>query len=640
MTLALAIEPGAAAVAAGGPADALGYALVYLLAAVVAVPLAKRIGMGSVLGYLAAGVVIGPAGVDLVGDTSEVMHFAEFGVVMMLFLIGLELRPRALWEMRSDVLGLGGLQVGLTAAAIAGLSMAVGLTPLPAVAIGLTLALSSTAIVLQTLSERGLSDSPPGRRAFSVLLFQDIAVIPILAALPLLAAPDAGAEAGASASHIADLPAGLQAAAILGTILAIVLGGRLLARPLFRAVASTHLRELFSATALLVVVGISLLMGFVGLSAALGTFLAGVVLAESEYRHELESDLEPFKGLLLGLFFITVGASIDFGLVFERPAFVCGLVLALVGVKGGILFGLTRLWKIPKATGTTLALILSQGGEFGFVLVATSRTLDIYDEPTGMLVTAVVALSMAATPLLLLLDEHVLQPRFAKGSDAPEREDDMPADRKPPVIIAGFGRYGQAAGRMLVANGIDITVLDLDPGTVDLLREHGMPVYYGDATRPALLHAAGCADAKLFVIATDSTTHSIRIAGAVRQHHPHVKIVSRAYDVRQAHILRGEGVDETVCDVNGGGLALGRASLIALGYDPYRAERAMKRFERHEGETQRMLFEALGDPTRTLQVARQRTADLGRLLEADSESEDTTRDSAWSTSAAIEAARD
>ncbi|MEM9801250.1 MAG: monovalent cation:proton antiporter-2 (CPA2) family protein, partial [Planctomycetota bacterium] len=603
-------------------------------------PVAKRLGLGSVLGYLAAGFAIGPAGFDLVGDASEVMHFAEFGVVMMLFLIGLELQPRALWQMRKDVLGLGGLQVALTTLAIGGGALAVGVDSRAAIAIGLTLALSSTAIVLQTLSEKGLADSSPGRKAFSVLLFQDIAVIPILALLPFLAAPDAAASGAAASSHIADLPSYLQAAIILATIVGIVVGGRFVARPLFRAVASTQLRELFSATALLLVVGISLLMGYVGLSAALGTFLAGVVLADSEYRHELESDLEPFKGLLLGLFFITVGASIDFGLILERPALILGLVLALVAVKAAILFALARLWRTPTSSASTLALILAQGGEFGFVLVATSRSLDIYDEPTGQIVTAVVALSMAMTPLLLLLDDRVLQKRFHDSGNESEREPDVPAERRASVVIAGFGRFGQSVGRMLLANGVDITVLDLDANTVDVLREHGLPVFFGDATRPDLLHAAGCDSAQLFVIATDSRTHSLRIAETLEEHYPDLPVVARAYDVRQAHILRGAGVERTVCDVNGGGLALGREALLALDFDPYRAQRAVKRFERHEQETQAMLFEALGDSKQTLQVARARTADLGRLLDADSDADDLTRDSAWTTSEAIEAARD
>lgn len=631
---------GALAVAAGGgAAGALQSAFVYLAAAVLAVPVAKRLGLGSVLGYLVAGAAIGPAALDLVGDAGQVMSFAEFGVVVMLFLIGLELQPKVLWRMRKDVLGLGGLQVLVTAGLVAGAALALGVEARAAVAVGLILALSSTAIALQSLAEKGLSDGPAGRRSFAVLLLQDIAVIPILAALPLLG--DGGEDAGGGASAIADLPAALQAAAVLAAIALVVVGGKLVVRPVLRAIAATQLRELFVAAALLLVVGISLAMGLVGLSAALGTFLAGVVLADSEYRHELEGDLEPFKGLLLGLFFITVGASIDFGLVAAMPLEIAGLVLGLMALKALVLQGLGRLWGVGAPARATFSLILAQAGEFGFVLVATCLSLGVFGAELGQLLIVVIALTMALTPVALVVDDRLLQPRLTRAANAPAAAaEGPPADRRASVLIAGFRRFGQTTGRLLMANGFDVTVLDLDPSTVTVLRQHGMPVYFGDATRGDLLHAAGAAQAQLFIIATSDPTHSLHIAAAVRRHAPDLPVVARAYDVRHAHQLRGAGVQDTVCEVNGGALSLGRLALERLGFHPYRASRAMRRFRAHEEETQTQLFAALGDPTRTLQVARARTQDLGRLLEADGGDEALGRDGAWSTTREAQAARD
>lgn len=624
--------------AGGGASAALTYAFVYLSAAVLAVPIAKRLGLGSVLGYLVGGAIIGPGALNLVGEASEVMTFAEYGVVVMLFLIGLELKPRVLWEMRADVLGLGGLQVTLTAIAIGGVSLLLGAAPKEALAFGLILSLSSTAIALQTLAEKGLTDGPVGKRAFSVLLLQDIAVIPILALLPLMGA-DPG-EAESSASAISHLSGPLQAVITLGLIAFVVVGGKLLIRPMLRAIAATHLRELFCAAALLIVVAVSLAMGFVGLSAALGTFLAGVVLADSEYRHELEGDLEPFKGLLLGLFFVTVGASIDFGLVRDMPLAILGLVVGLVAIKAVVLQVLGKVWGVGPSARSTFSLILSQAGEFGFVLVATCLALGIFDEAAGQLLIVVIALSMAATPLLLLLDERVLQPRLTRKLNADTVPAEAPAGRRAKVMVAGFGRFGQSAGRLLLANGIDITVLDFDPGTVTVLRDHGLPVFFGDATRADLLETADAGAAQLFIIATKDPIHGLHIAETVRREYPNLPILSRAFDPRQAHILRGAGVNETVCDVNGGGLALGRKSLEMLGFHPYRAARATQRFLRHEEETQVQLFQAFGDPKRTLQIARLRTQDLARLLEADVENDTLKRDGSWSITRTAEAARD
>ncbi|MEL6905217.1 MAG: monovalent cation:proton antiporter-2 (CPA2) family protein, partial [Planctomycetota bacterium] len=515
----------AAVVAGGGAAGALQSAFVYLAAAVLMVPVAKRLGLGSVLGYLVAGVLIGPAALDLVGDAAQVMGFAEFGVVVMLFLIGLELQPRVLWTMRKDVLGLGGLQVAVTAGLVFGIATALGLAWREAVAVGLILALSSTAIALQSLAEKGLSDAPAGRRSFAVLLFQDIAVIPILALLPLLAtASGDGAEAAAE-SAISGLPAYQQALAVLGAIALVIAGGKLLIGPMLRVIAATHLRELFVAAALLIVVGISLAMGLVGLSPALGTFLAGVVLADSEYRHELEGDLEPFKGLLLGLFFITVGASIDFGLVADMPLAIVGLVLGLMALKALVLQGLGLAWGVRAPARATLSLILAQAGEFGFVLVATSLSLGIFAGETGQLLVVVIALSMALTPLALVFDDRVLQPRLARVENECMGEAEAPpAGRRAPVLVAGFRRYGQTAGRLLMANGFDVTVLDLDPSVVSVLRDHGLPVYFGDATRAELLESAGAEHVEVLVVATSEPARSLEIVESVRRHFPKIRV--------------------------------------------------------------------------------------------------------------------
>ena len=624
------------AVAAGGAPDLLVQALVYLGAAVLMVPIAQRLGLGSVLGYLAAGILVGPHVIGLVGDTTEVQHFAEFGVVMMLFLIGLELQPRVLWRLRGSVLGLGGLQVLVSTLVIGGASVALGVPWNGALALGLILALSSTAIVMQTLHERALEKTQPGRLAFSVLLFQDIAVIPILAMLPLLAPKGAGGEATASA--ISHLPGYFQAPIIIAAVAAVVVVGRVLARPLFRRVAATHQRELFTGAALLLVVGISVLMAYVGLSAALGTFIAGVVLADSEYRHELESDLEPFKGLLLGLFFITVGAGIDFGLIVDQPLVVAGLTVLLMVLKGVVLRILGAIWRLQDAYRWTFTSILAQGGEFAFVLLTAAVALGVLESSLAQLVVVVVALTMALTPLMLIVNERLLQPRLAKPDS--EREADDPSHHRAPVVVAGFGRFGQSVGRLLKANGIDSTVLDMDPDTVGVLRNHGMEVFFGDATRQDLLEKAGCDEAKLFVCTVDDPDHALRIVETVRRHYPNLPIVSRAKDTRHAHMLHGEGVQKAVCEVTGGGLALGQAALQAYGFRAYQAQRAMRRFRKHEEETQKLLFDAWGDASQTLQVAKARTADLERLLDADDADRRLREDSGWEATDAVEAAHD
>ena len=462
-------------------------ATIYLAAAVVMVPVAKKLGLGSVLGYLLAGIIIGPAILGFIGSEGEdIMHFAEFGVVMMLFIIGLELEPNLLWKLRKPIVGLGGLQVLITALVIAGIAFSFGLHWKIALALGMILSLSSTAIVLQTLKEKGLMKTHAGQSAFSVLLFQDIAVIPMLALFPLLAT---GSSAGAADGHgnnwVSSLPGWGQTLVVLGSVGAIVVAGRYLIRPILRIVASARLREVFTATALLLVVGIAALMIQVGLSPALGTFLAGVVLANSEYKHELESDIDPFKGLLLGLFFIAVGASIDFSLVAQQPWLIAGLVLALMIVKGIVLFVLGKFFRLGLDQNTMLAVALSQVGEFAFVLFSFSLQGGILPKDIVDVMVAVVALSMALTPLALLLNERVVQPRLITDS-ADEREADI-IEEKNPVIIAGFGHFGNTVGRFLRAHKVGTTILDIDSERVERLRKMGIKVYYGDASRYDLL---------------------------------------------------------------------------------------------------------------------------------------------------------
>jgi monovalent cation:proton antiporter-2 (CPA2) family protein len=475
-----------------------------------------------VLGYLLAGVAIGPFGFRLLSTGGEnVMHVAEFGVVMMLFVIGLELEPRLLWRLRASILGLGGLQVTVTSLVLAVLAhVAAGLAWPAALAVGMTLSLSSTAIVLQTLNEKGLMSTRGGQSAFAVLLFQDIAVIPMLALFPLLATHASGGGGrggrdahGAAATWVSGLPGWAHTAAVLAAVAVVVLGGRYLVRPLFRAIARTRLREMFTAATLLLVIGIALLMTQVGVSAALGTFLAGVVLANSEYRHELEGDIEPFKGLLLGLFFISVGTSIDFALLGAQPLLIVGLVLAVLAVKLGVLLALGRAFRLGADQSLLLAFALPQVGEFAFVLFSFANQSRVLAPVVTAPLVAVVALSMALTPLLLLAYERLVQPRFGQCKPATERAADAVEERNS-VIIAGFGGFGSTVGRLLRANGIAATVLDSDSDRVELLRGLGLTVYYGDATRVELLEAAGAERARVIVLALDTPERTLALPTA------------------------------------------------------------------------------------------------------------------------------
>ena len=607
-------------------------AVVYLAAAVAAVPLAKRFGLGSVLGYLIAGVVIGPFLLGLVGEEGQdVMHFAEFGVVMMLFVIGLELEPALLWRLRAPILGLGGLQVVGTTAVVFGGALAAGLEWPAALAVGMTLSLSSTAIVLQTLNEKGLLKSTAGQSSFSVLLFQDIAVIPMLAILPLLATghgPGAVDDHGATTTWISGLPAWAQTLAVLGAVAAIIVGGRYLLRPVFRVLGMVRMREVFTAAALLLVIGIALLMTKVGLSPALGTFLAGVVLANSEYRHELEADIEPFKGLLLGLFFISVGASIDFGLIGSQPGMIAGLTLGIVAVKFAVLFTLARLFKLGVDQALLVAFALPQVGEFAFVLFSFANQEGVLTTGITSPLVAAVALSMAATPLLLLLNERVLQPRFGTP-EAEERKPDA-IDEENPVLIAGFGGFGSTVGRLLKAKGIGTTVLDVDPERVELLRRLGLKVYYGDASRHDLLETAGAARARLIVLALDSPEHTLELVHTARKHFPNLTIMARAFDWQDAHDLQEAGVQYVYRHSLDTSLRMGADALCLLGFRAYHAERATQTFLRYDEESLRELTARRGgEPSIYISEARRRIEDLERMLLADMAEVELDRDAGW-----------
>lgn len=556
--------------------DVLGQAFVYLCAAVVFVPIAKALGLGAVLGYLLAGVAIGPYVLGLVGtEGHHVMHFAEFGVVMMLFLVGLELRPALLWQMRRPILGLGGLQVAGTVAVMSGAALALGIAPKQALAVGMILAMSSTAIVLSTLSERGMLKSEGGQAGFSVLLFQDIAVIPMLALFPLLAASEPTTAGGDS-----ERAAWLTALLIIGSVAAVVFAGRTLVRPGFQFLARVRLRETFTIAALLIVVGIALLMQVVGLSPALGTFLAGVVLADSEYRHELESDIEPFKGLLLGLFFISVGAQIDFGLIVSDPALLAGLVAGSMVLKLAILYALGRLFKLARPSRWLLAVGLAQVGEFAFVLVSFGVQSRIFSAEFASPLVATVAISMLLTPLLFVALERWILP--AVTEDSAEREQDTIDHADTPVVIAGYGRFGQIAGRLLRANGIECTVLDLDPNMVDILGRVGIKVYYGDASRLDLLRAAGCERAKLFILAVDDREVATKIAHTVRTHFPELTILARARNRVHYYDLRKLGIASVHRETFASALELGTEALCALGMRRDTADRMTEMWRRHE----------------------------------------------------------
>jgi glutathione-regulated potassium-efflux system ancillary protein KefC len=532
-------------------------ALVYLAAAVVAVPLSKRFGMGTVLGYLAAGILIGPYGLKLIANVEDALHFAEFGVVLLLFLIGLELEPDRLWALRRPIFGWGGAQVAGVTVALFGAALLAGVGWKLALIGGLGLSLSSTAIALASLEERNLMPTPAGQAGFAILLFQDIAAIPMIAIVPLLGIPD---DAGSSGHFW------LATLKVVGVLGGLIFGGRYLVRPLLQVIARTDTREIFTAFALLLVIAIALLMQWVGMSMALGAFMAGVLLADSEYRHALETDLEPFKGLLLGLFFIAVGMSVDFAVFLAHPWMILGLVTAFLLIKIAVLYGLSRAFGIARGQHLQFALLLSQGGEFAFVVFGAAAT------------ARVVALSMVVTPLMLMAWDRIMARRECKDvkpdADAIEPNEDH-------VIIAGFGRFGQIVGRLLNANAVRLTVLDHDPDQIEVLRRFGFKVFYGDATRADLLRAAGAAKARAIVVAIDDVEDSLELVETVRREYPDLPVFARARNVTHYYQLMDRGVSMIERETFESALQLGRSVLTAgLGHNAYRIRQATLKFRK------------------------------------------------------------
>lgn len=605
-------------------ASFLADAVVYLGAAVLCVPVAKRLGLGSVLGYLLAGVLIGPFLLGFIGEEGkDIMHFAEFGVVMMLFLVGLELEPALFWRMRRQVLGLGGAQVAITAGLLGAVAMAIGLPWQAALAVGLALAMSSTAIALQSLKEKGLSHTAAGRCSFAVLLFQDIAVIPILALLPLLAAAAPVASGG---SWIEGLPGWQRTLVVLLAVGAIVGLGRTVVVPLLRVVARTRLRELFVASALLLVVGIALLMETVGLSPALGTFLAGVVLANSEYKHELESDLDPFKGLLLGLFFMAVGASINFPLLAERPALIVGATLLVMVAKAAVLLAIGRRAGLGTDQNLLFGAGLGQVGEFAFVLLAFIAQLGLLDGTWTDGLMAVTALSMTLTPVVMLFNDRVLLPRVGT-TEAPGRETDAVEERNR-VIIAGFGHFGSTVGRLLRASGVQATLLDNDSDQVDLLRKLGFKVYYGDATRHDLLEAAGAHEAELLVCAI-APEAAPTLVDTVHRHFPHLKVLVRSRNRMDAYELMDQGALHIYRESLDTALRLGADVLRELGVRAHTAHRAALRFRAYDEAALKELAARRGDKQDYITGVRAAIAEQEELLRKDIGLDLDDHDHAW-----------
>ncbi len=602
---------------------------IFLAAAAIAVPVAKKLGLGSVLGYLIAGIVIGPFGLALIGEVEEVMHFTEFGVVMMLFLVGLELKPSLLWQMRTPILGMGGAQVVISSLVIG--AVACYFVPWQeATAIGLTLSLSSTAIVLQTLREKGLMNTSGGRSIFSVLLFQDLAVIPMLAGLPLLAtlAIHDDGHHGAALVDLTVLPGYLRIVVTLLAILLIFLIGKYASRPVFRAIAATRVREIFVAAALALVVGISLLMIAVGLSPALGTFLAGVVLADSEYRHELESDIEPFKGLLLGIFFIAIGASLNFTLIGNKILLIAALTLTLIILKWLVLVIASLIFRMAKKQRSLFAIALAQGGEFAFVLFQFSKANGVLPNATIEPLISAVAISMFLAPLLFLLHEKLTGKSGEDEGEGPAHDSIDRSGHK--VILAGFGRIGTDLGRFLITAGIKPVILDNDPANVDVLRKFGYEVYYGDASRLDLLESAGAAEAELLLITLRDIDRSRELIELVKKHYPHLKIAAMAADRNAVYDLMDLEIAGIQRETIGSAVELGQQALQLLGIDPYEAHKLMRIFKRNDARIMPELYQAhrAGDGD-YVSIYRQHNADLEQLMNFDLTQDLEELDKAW-----------
>ena len=582
-------------------------------------PIARRLGLGSVLGYLVAGVIIGPAALNLIGDPTQVNHVAEFGVVILLFLIGLEVRPNVLWGLRGSIFGIGTAQFLATTAAVAAVAMALGNDWRIALAVGAIVSMSSDAIVLSMLEEKGFRKGPVGDTAFGVLLFQDLAVILLLVILPLLA-PDPQAAAHAAAAHdgvqpLAALPAWSKPIAVAAAVAAVIAGGKFLTRPLFRFIASADLREIFTAAALLLVIGVAGLMTAVGLSPALGAFLAGVMLAESEFRKELESDIEPFRGILLGLFFLTIGAGLDVSLVLREPLTLMGVVALIMVGKGLVMAAVARLGGLSARDAIGTGVALSQAGEFAFVLISFTLGAQVLPAEMAKLLTAAVAVSMLLTPLAFLGYEKVLRRLEPKPE---ERDADTDFADGAQVILAGFGRFGQIAGRLLQANDIGVSIMDSSIKQIELLRKFDRPVNYGDASRLDLLHAAGAAKAKVLIVAIDDREKALELVETAKQSFPHLYVLARAFDRGHAYELMNKGADFVERETYEASLAIGRETLKRLGMAGYRADRASDLFRRYDLKQFFKMREFWDlDDDNYIKASRQSQATLERLLAAD-----------------------
>ena len=595
--------------------------LIYLSAAVLAVPLAKKLGLGSIIGYLAAGMAIGPWGLGLVTNVQDILHFAEFGVVLMLFLVGLELEPERLWALRRPIFGWGSAQVLACAALITGAAMLFGVSWQIALVAGLGLALSSTAIALQAIGERNLMPTSSGQAGFSILLFQDVAAIPILALLPLL-----GSLAGENEA-LAQSNRALEAIKVIAVITGIIVGGRLVLRPLLRLIANSGTPEIFTAASLLLVVAIAALMQMVGLSMALGAFLAGVLLATSEYRRELETDIEPFKGLLLGLFFMAVGMSIDFGVLRQSPGLMAAILLGFLGLKLVVIYGLAALIKLPYQERPVFAVLLAQGGEFAFVVFQAAAGARVFSPETASLLIGAVALSMLLSPLLLVAVDKRVLPRYASGNKPRLAEISEP--QHAPVIIAGFGRYGQIVGRLLLAQGIAPTVLDHDADMIETVRAFGFRVFYGDATRLDLLRTAGAASAKIVVVAVDDVEQSLTIVDLVKEHFPQLQIVARARDVTHWNALRDRGVMCVERELFESSLRSARSVLELLGQPPHEARRGAMRFRQHNLELFEQMYPHRKDRSRLIAVAKRGRLQLEAQMAQERAQQEQRRPAGW-----------
>lgn len=613
-------------------------AIIYLGAAVICVPIAKRLGMGSVLGYLLAGIIIGPFLLGFIGEEGEdIMHFAEFGVVMMLFLIGLELEPDKLWKIRTQIFGVGLSQLGITALIFFLIGLLFQFQWQSSLAIGLSLALSSTAIVLQSLKEKNQMNTAAGQNSFAVLLFQDIAVIPILALLPLLAFQPVTGNASAGHSILSGLPGWIQTISLIGAVTIVVLIGKFAIVPLLSVVAKTRLRELFAASALLIVVGIAFLMELVGLSPALGTFLAGVILANSSFKHELETDLEPFKGLLLGLFFIAVGASINFSLIGNNPSLIISVTLGIIFIKTVVLFCIGRFSKISIDQNLIFSIGLSQVGEFAFVLFSLIRQLNILSPDNTGLMMAATALSMTITPILILLNEKFILPRF--GTKEKEDRKTEVIEERHGVIIAGFSHYGSTIGRFLRANGVNATILDQDSDMVDLLRKMGFKVYYGDATRADLLASAGAEDAKILVSGIDSPETNFRLVKTVQKHFPHLELMIRSKNRFDAFELMSMNIKHIYREHLDTSVRMGTDVLRKLGFRAYSVQRAAQNFIKYDEQALQELVEHRHDRKQYISIARRQIKEQEELLNNDLIHKPSLNDHAWDSEKLKETAK-